>query len=124
MATINERIKALRSTLGIKQVDFANKISRTQAVFSKYESGAIAITDRTIADICREFNVNEQWLRTGEGPMFRQQDNLDNMLTAEVAKLLRSSDDFTKKLVYQYLALPQDAKDKVKDFVTGLTKEE
>lgn len=123
MATINERIKALRGTLGMKQVDFANKISRTQAVFSKYESGAIAITDRTIADICREFNVNEQWLRTGEGPMFKQQSDIDNQLAAEVAKLIQSEDEFTKKLIHAYLSLPDDAKDKVRDFVTALMKD-
>ena len=123
MATINERIKALRGTLVMKQVDFANKISRTQAVFSKYESGAIAITDRTIADICREFNVNEQWLRTGEGPMFKQQSDIDNQLAAEVAKLIQSEDEFTKKLIHAYLSLPDDAKDKVKDFVTALMKD-
>lgn len=124
MATINERIKTLRSTLGMKQVDFANKINRTQAVFSKYESGAIAITDRTIADICREFNVNEQWLRAGEGPMFKQQDNLDNMLTADVAKLVRSSDEFTKKLIHNYLSLPQEARDEVKKFILKLAQED
>ena len=124
MATINERIKALRGTLGMKQVDFANKISKTQAVFSKYESGAIAITDRTIADICREFNVNEQWLRAGEGPMFREQDNLDNMLTADVAKLVRSSDEFTKKLIHNYLSLPQEARDEVKKFILKLAQED
>lgn len=124
MTTINERIKTLRSTLGMKQVDFANKISRTQAVFSKYESGAIAITDRTIADICREFNVNEQWLRAGEGLMFKQQDNLDNMLTADVAKLVRSSDEFTKKLIHNYLSLPQEARDEVKKFILKLAQED
>ena len=124
MTTINERIKTLRSTLGMKQVDFANKISRTQAVFSKYESGAIAITDRTVADICREFNVNEQWLRAGEGPMFKQQDNLDNMLTADVAKLVRSSDEFTKKLIHNYLSLPQEARDEVKKFILKLAQED
>lgn len=124
MTTINERIKTLRSTLGMKQVDFANKISRTQAVFSKYESGAIAITDRTIADICREFNVNEKWLRAGEGPMFKQQDNLDNMLTADVAKLVRSSDEFTKKLIHNYLSLPQEARDEVKKFILKLAQED
>lgn len=124
MTTINERIKTLRSTLGMKQVDFANKISRTQAVFSKYESGAIAITDRTVADICREFNVNEQWLRAGDGPMFKQQDNLDNMLTADVAKLVRSSDEFTKKLIHNYLSLPQEARDEVKKFILKLAQED
>ena len=113
MADIKDRIKLVRTTLG-----------KTQSVFSKYESGAIAINDRTIADICREFNVNEQWLRAGEGPMFREQDNLDNMLTADVAKLVRSSDEFTKKLIHNYLSLPQEARDEVKKFILKLAQED
>lgn len=123
MSAVNERLKKLRQETGLSQTNFANKINRSQAVLSQYEKGDATINDRTISDICQAFDVNEQWLRTGEGPMFRQQDKLDNMLATEVAKLVRSEDDFTKKLVYQYLALPQDAKDKVKDFVTQLLKE-
>ena len=120
---MKERLKAIRSALKLTQAEFAKSIELTRATIAAYEGGHLDVSDRTIKDICRVHNINEQWLRTGEGPMFREQDNLDNMLAAEVAKLVRSQDDFTKKLVYQYLALPQDAKDKVKDFVLALTKE-
>lgn len=120
---MKERIKLIRKTLAINQSEMAEKINLARATIASYENGNSLPSDRTIKDISEVFNINEQWLRTGEGPMFREQDNLDNMLAAEVMKLVRSKDEFTKKLVYQYLALPQDAKDKVKDFVLVLTKE-
>ena len=120
---MKERIKQIRAALSLTQTEFAKQAGISRSIVAAYEGGNAPISERTMNDICRVFNVNEQWLRTGEGPMFREQDNLDNMLAAEVAKLVRSEDDFTKNLVYQYLALPQDAKDKVKDFVLALTKE-
>lgn len=124
MADIKDRIKLARTTLGKTQAEFAQAINRTQSLFARYENGTNNINDRTIADICREFNVNEQWLRAGEGPMFREQDNLDNMLTADVAKLVRSSDEFTKKLIHNYLSLPQEARDEVKKFILKLAQED
>ena len=124
MADIKDRIKLARTTLGKTQAEFAQAINRTQSLFARYENGTNNINDRTIADICREFNVNEQWLRAGEGQMFKQQDNLDNMLTADVAKLVRSSDEFTKKLIHNYLSLPQEARDEVKKFILKLAQED
>lgn len=124
MADIKDRIKLVRTTLGKTQAEFAQAINRTQSLFARYENGTNNINDRTIADICREFNVNEQWLRAGEGPMFKQQDNLDNMLTADAAKLVRSSDEFTKKLIHNYLSLPQEARDEVKKFILKLAQED
>ena len=124
MADIKDRIKLVRTTLGKTHAEFAQAINRTQSLFARYENGTNNINDRTIADICREFNVSEQWLRAGEGPMFKQQDNLDNMLTADVAKLVRSSDEFTKKLIHNYLSLPQEARDEVKKFILKLAQED
>ena len=117
------RIKEIRKILKLNQADFAEKIGLARATIAAYETGNSIPSDRTINDICREFNLQEQWLRTGEGPMFRQQSDIDNMLAAEVAKLLRSEDEFTKKLIYTYLSLPDDAKDKVKEFVSLIVKE-
>ena len=95
MNTIHERLKLLRKATRRSQVEFAHILHRTQTAISEYESGKKNLTDRTIADICREFNVNEQWLRARGGPMFREQDNLDNMLTADVANKIRSCRSFS-----------------------------
>lgn len=69
---MNDRIKELITTLNIKKATFAKRLSLSQPFVSELCSGAKAPSDRTIADICREFNVNEEWLRTGEGEMFVQ----------------------------------------------------
>ena len=67
-----ERIKQCRKALGLSQEKFANGINMTQNYIALLESGKRGISDRTISDICREYNVNEEWLRTGEGEMFRK----------------------------------------------------
>ena len=69
MPTINDRIVELIDTFGIKKIQFAEKLGISTAYASQLCSGARTPSDRTIADICREFNVRREWLETGEGPM-------------------------------------------------------
>lgn len=68
---MNERIKALRSALGLNQTDFGAAIGVKQSTVTGYENGTRTPIDAVIASICREFNVSEAWLRTGEGEMFQ-----------------------------------------------------
>lgn len=66
--TIGERLNFLREEkLNISQEELGNKIGVSRFSISNYESGKRNLTDRVISDICREFGVNEVWLRTGEG---------------------------------------------------------
>lgn len=67
---MNERIRALIKALKIKQAEFAQRLGVSRPFVSELCSGAKNPSDRTISDICREFGVNEHWLRTGEGEMF------------------------------------------------------
>lgn len=66
---MNKRIAEVRKEAGINQQDFADRIGITKNYVSLIETGGRIPSDRTISDICREFHVNEQWLRTGEGEM-------------------------------------------------------
>lgn len=70
METIGARIKLLRDELGLSMAAFGDKIKMTNSNVSKMEKDLRVVTDRTIALICSEFKVNEEWLRTGEGEMF------------------------------------------------------
>ena len=70
METINDRVARLIDALGITRASFARRMNVSPAVVTRYCKGEVAIMDRTIADICREFGVSETWLRTGEGDMF------------------------------------------------------
>ena len=64
---MNERIKALRKRLGLTQQAFADRLKIARGNIGAYEVGKNAPSDAVISLICKEFNVNEIWLRTGEG---------------------------------------------------------
>lgn len=68
---MDERIKELRKALGLTQQEFSDKIGVKRNTIAQYESGRNSPIDAVISLICREFNVNETWLRTGEGEMFK-----------------------------------------------------
>lgn len=67
---MNERIRKLRKFLNLSQTEFGNRIGVKQGSIASYESGARMPLDSIIVSICREFNVNKEWLETGEGEMF------------------------------------------------------
>lgn len=75
---MNSRIKEIRKSLNIFQKDFAEKIGLKQSSFSDIENGKAPVTERTIIAICSKFNVNEKWLRTGEGSMFNENNNYND----------------------------------------------
>lgn len=69
---MNERIKQLRKALNLTQQEFADKIMVKRNTVATYEMGRSEPSDSAFSLICREFNVNPDWLRTGEGEMFVQ----------------------------------------------------
>lgn len=71
---MNSRIKHLRRTLDLTQQEFAERIGSVQNTITGYESGRRNPSNAVITSICREFNVNENWLRYGTGPMFVETD--------------------------------------------------
>ena len=69
---MNTRIKELRTALHLTLEGFGDRIGVTRAAVSKWENGDRGIADSMVVSICREFGVNEHWLRTGEGEIFEQ----------------------------------------------------
>lgn len=70
MRPIKDRIKTLRKALGLTQQEFADKIGIKRGAVANYELGRNEPIDAVLSLICREFHVDENWLRTGEGEMF------------------------------------------------------
>lgn len=70
--TQGERVKEIRKTLNLTLEKFGDKIGVQKSAVSKIERGDVGLTEQMSKSICREFNVNEQWLRTGEGEPFRE----------------------------------------------------
>lgn len=69
---LNERIRKLRKALDLTQQKFADRLYVKRNTVGQWEIGRNELTDAIILSICREFNVNEEWLRTGEGEMFEE----------------------------------------------------
>lgn len=69
---MKDRIREVREHFGLSMEKFGSRIGIGKASISLLESGKNNPSIQTIALICREFGVNEQWLRTGEGEMFEQ----------------------------------------------------
>lgn len=69
---MNERLKELRKTLKLTQQEFADRLNIKRGAIANYEIGRNAPIDAVISLICKEFSVNEDWLRTGEGEMFKE----------------------------------------------------
>lgn len=116
---IGERIKILRKELGKTQQAFANAIGLKRNTIANYEIDQIQPSDRTIADICREFNVSENWLRTGEGEMFLDLGE-DEELVQVLAAIQVSDDDMVKDLLISYWHLDEKEKAAIRKLIDGM----
>lgn len=98
---MNIRIAEVRKAVNLTQEKFAAQLGLSRNFLWMIEKGDRVPSDRTIADICREFNVNEDWLRTGEGEMFNPQ---DEKLAAFVGSLVADDSDRFKRRMVELLA--------------------
>lgn len=95
---MGERIKALRKTLNLTQQEFADRLQLSRSNIAMYEIGRNEIGEATIKLICREFCVNEAWLRTGEGEMFAEVPE-EQLIADFVYKVANGESDFLRRLV-------------------------
>lgn len=116
---LNKRLKEIRQELGLNQEAFASKIGLIRSTISNIETGNRNLTDRVISDICREFNVNEEWLRNGIGEMFIE---TDNTLISQLAKEYKLN-DFEIKMIETYVKLPQNQRDAISNYMRFLSNE-
>lgn len=99
---MNERIKLIRKEAKLSQEEFGNRIRITKSSVSLLESGRNNPSEQTIRLICREFSINEEWLRTGEGEMFRVLPEEDE-LSVYIEELLDGVDDKVHKAIRAFL---------------------
>ena len=105
---MNERISFLLKELNLKKVDFAKALNVSGPMISMLCSGAAAPSERTILDICRVFNVNEIWLRTGMGEPFIHLSREDE-IAAILGKAIAGGSTSRDRLVRALARLPDDA---------------
>jgi transcriptional regulator with XRE-family HTH domain len=93
------RIKEVRKRLGLSQQEFAERLSISRSNLGNIETGAISVTSRVIESVCREYSVNEAWLRTGEGEMFREMSREEEIAKFVGAALADESESFRKRFL-------------------------
>lgn len=96
---MNERIKKLRKALDLTQQEFADRLGVKRNTVGQWECGINNVTDATIVFLCKEFNVNEEWLRNGTGEMFLPTDRNADIARLTKQLLDKESDSFKNRLI-------------------------
>ena len=122
-ATVNERVKQLRKTLDLTMEKFGEKIGVKKSAISLIESGKNSLTEQMIKSICREFDVDEEWLRNGTGSMFIERTRDEEI--ANFIGTIQSVDDdsFMKKFISMLAKLDETEWKLLEKMALKLTKE-
>jgi len=113
---VNERIKQIRRELGLTQTEFAERIGLKQNSIALIESGKRNISDQAVLSICREYGVNEEWLRTGTGE--KMTPDASDELEALVKKYDLSNAD--QVLIEKYVNLKAGSRETIINFITDV----
>lgn len=113
---MHERIRKLRRILDLTQEKFAERIGIKRNTVATYESGRNEPVDSVVALICREFHVNEEWLRNGTGEMFAQ-DSEDEMQALTEKYSLSAAD---RILIEKFVSLKADTRNAILEFMTDV----
>lgn len=121
METISERISWCISDSGLTKTAFAERLNVSQPFISKLASGVSTPSDRTIADICREFGISEEWLRTGSGEPHIARDKDENFIRI-CEEINLSDDDLIKRIIRAYWMLEEEEKTAVRKLIDSFSQ--
>ena len=116
---MHERIRKLRKNLELTQQEFGKRIGMKRNSIALIEGGRNT-SEQTIFAICREFNVNEEWLRTGNGKMFNLVPEED-LYSKAAASILKDNDALAIEALKLYFELSPEAKKSVTDYILQLS---
>lgn len=119
---MKDRLKKLRKELDLTQQAFADKIGMKQNTIAQYEMGRTTPSDAIIFSICREFGVDENWLRTGEGEMFEELTNQQKILKY-TALLLKDKDSAVANAIQTLIVTYEQLDDTSKTVLEKIAKQ-
>lgn len=114
--TQGERVKAIRKELSLTLEKFGEKVGVTKQTVSRIENGVNNLTDQMTRSICREYNVNYDWLISEEGEMFT---DLPQTILNELCKQY-DCDGLDRSLIHEYLKLDTDTRKILKDYIRNV----
>lgn len=107
MSELNYRIKQVRKALGISQDDFGSGIGLGRGAITNIELNKTNPKPLVVQLICKTYNVNEAWLRTGEGEMFVQRTRSQEIVDF-MGDLVQTSNEFKRRFVAALGRLDED----------------
>ena len=120
--TCGERVKELRKTLNLTLEEFGSKVGVTKQTISRIENGVNNLTDQMLLFICREYNVNEEWIRNGTGEMFIPLTR-NQIITDFAGDIIKEDDTFKKRLIEALAKLNENEWAVLEKLAQELTKE-
>lgn len=119
--TQGERVKMIRRSekINLTMDKFGERLGVTKQTISRIESGINNLTDQMAKAICREFGVNEEWLRDGTGEMFIDLPPEDEFVKA-AAEIVKDGDPMIQEMVIQFWKLDASGKAAVKKYLMNL----
>ncbi len=114
------RIIQIRKENKLSQEQFAKKIGLSRNFINQVETNKKNISDRTINDICREFAINEEWLRTGKGDMYKIPEDETAMI---VSDLLTKENNPLYDIILGIAKVYQQLDDKSQDTILNFSQE-
>lgn len=112
--SISERIKKIRKSKGLNQAEFGKKLGLSESAICNYESGRRAVSEITIKSICREYNINYNWLKEGIEPMDY---DADNAALLEILKKEYNLSDIDIEILSIYITLSKTERDAFNTFI-------
>lgn len=124
VVVVKDRIKALRKQLGLNQTNFGARIGIKQGSVAGYESGARTPMDAVVNSICREFCVEERWLKDGVGPMFvpLDVDSEFEQIWTDIRLSKNENASFIKNLLKAYWSLSEDKKTVIRELIDSVAQ--
>lgn len=119
---IGPQIKELRKKLSMTQSEFAEAINLSRNYIAMMEIDQREPSDRTIQDICEKFNVNEVWLRTGEGKPFQEETRQEQIMRF-ATQTVKGSDEFRKAFVSMLAKMDADDWENLEKLFDNLANE-
>lgn len=120
---MNERLKKLRKTLDLTQQEFADKLGVKRNTVAQWEIGRNEPSDAIIFSIYREFDVNKEWLRTGEGEMFVIRSDEEEIAAFLGDVLSEEGETYKKQLILALANLSDEGWRGIKEFLDAIIAE-
>lgn len=120
---MNSRIKEVRKAKGLSQAAFGAPFGANRDMINNVENGRAAVSDIMVASICRTYDVNERWLRTGEGEMFIQISRDQEIMDFVAYTMQDDEDNFRRRFLLALSRLPEERWADIEAFARQITAE-